>query len=119
MKVSQTQLVRACRRWQKVLGLTEWKIKCQLVRPEDLEDDDNQGECAVSFGNREASIKILHPDHYPTTTIFPQDWESTLVHELIEIYFDPFNVDKGPMNLIQEQAIQALADGFVRVSRAR
>lgn len=118
MSVTQQQLERRCRYWQKMLGLSDWKIKVKLARPEEMDDEDNQGECAVSSSNREASIRILHPTHYPTTSPFPQDWEATLLHELIEVYFDPFKVEKGPMNLIQEQAIQAIANGLVATSRA-
>jgi hypothetical protein len=120
-RLTQALLESRCRYWQKVLGLSDWTIRAELVRPEQFanEDEGQIGECSALTQNRTAVVRVIDPRHYPTDSLWPQDWEVILVHELIHCHFEPFYKDKGLLNVVQEQAIQALAVGYLQVHRAK
>lgn len=116
--VTQAQLERRCRYWQKILGLSDWTVVAGFARSEAMSDDGNQGECHVSFENREARIRILHPVDYPETSFVPQDWELTLVHELLHLHLDPiYRRVRGLAEELLEQTIQQVARSLIQLER--
>lgn len=112
---TQKRLERVLKVWQKALHLLDWEVKIRMVRAR--ENDNNQGQVAFNLNKRQALITVMNPLDYDNPE-FPQDIERTIVHELIHLHLAPLNTPPdGPMWIAEEQAINALADAFVRLQR--
>ena len=115
--LNQSDLRRQCKWWQGILRLSDWDTEVRVVRASGLSGD-SQGEIIPFAQKRVAKVKILDPVDFCGETIIPQDMEVTLVHELLHLYFLPFSIaDGSPLDLAQEQAIDALSVALVSLSR--
>jgi hypothetical protein len=118
--LTQEQLEERLAFWQKVLRLQDWRVRVRLVRQRDLRDPGNQGESEWVLENRAAVIRVLEPFDYPSDSVWPQDMERTLVHELLHLHFAPFDAEPDTAESIaQEQAIDCIATGLVALHRGQ
>ena len=118
--MNQRWLDRRLRYWQRILRLQDWNINGRVEGFRGMPTQEDAGTCNVDFELKEALIRIMDPvDHNPNWIQPFQDVETTLVHELLEIHFDPFkNSDKKTLeHKIQEQVIESLAKALVELER--
>jgi hypothetical protein len=115
------QLRERCLYWQQVLRLQDWRIDVRVVRMKEMEGDDGEerGGCILRWSqDRQATLKILDSIDYPPDCHLEEDQERTLVHELLHLYTQPFDLpDTGPKQLAEEQMINALAGALVQLER--
>lgn len=103
-----------CAKWQEILRLQDWDVKTGIFRSRDMTLG-GEGECEWNLERKMASIRLMNPIDYPEGAMIPMDMENTLVHELLHLHFAPFfSEDKS---IEQEQAINAITDGLVKLSR--
>lgn len=101
--------------WQKRLRLTDWLIKVELVPSHQI--DGNVGRCTPFRQERIALIQLTTSREQDGVLCekFPQDLEETLIHELLEIHFDPFKVSEAEdkhQYIAQEAALNLIAYAF-------
>ncbi len=116
--MTESDLQALCTKWQKRLRLQDWTIAVRVVRKRDLDLTDAEGQVQWVLSRREAFIKLMDPIDYSPTAMTPQDLEVSLVHELLHLYFAPFDAEKGTLEeTCQEQAIDALSNALVKLAR--
>lgn len=116
--MTQEELDSLCAEWQKRLRLQDWDVQAKVVHQSDIPE--KQGNIHIFQPERLALIQIASPADNPSSKVcraFPSDPEHTLIHELLEIHFDPFKKDRDPANLSQEQAINVIAAALVNLKR--
>lgn len=117
--MTQRQLDRLRRKWQKTLRLQDWKIKARVVGLGVIPDDD-LGRCEWLLDARTADINILDPACCEDgDAIVSQDVEGTLVHELLHCHFAPFHSENQAINTQAEQVIDTLAEALVGLDRIK
>lgn len=78
----------------------------------------NEGLQEALKESRKSVIHIIDPFDYPRNTMFAQDMEQTLVHELLHLHFAPFEPDgEGLASCMMEQTIELLAGILVGQQR--
>jgi hypothetical protein len=113
--LTQEELESRCTYWQKVLRLQDWDVHVRIARQCDFNNEEAIGECRATLTKKTALIYVLDPVDFHPASEWPQDMEEILVHELLHLHFDPFWSWKH--RTTQEQAIQCIATGLVRVHR--
>lgn len=108
--------------WQPLLGLTEWKIKIELIPGKKLDNSKHTAECWMNFDHKYATIKLANDieiEEYARPDLL--DWEQTIVHELVHCLIDPVlqYADNGnPIHtMIYEQLINSLSWSFINLER--
>lgn len=94
--VTQKELERACRAWQARLKVQDWDILPRLVRSHEMRSPTHMGRTDFASQAKTARIKITDPRDYPPdmfTPVTPEDWETTLIHELLHVVFEPIERD--------------------------
>ena len=118
MILTQSQLTKKCREWQKVLRLQDWDIEVKIVREWDFVNKGSIGEVGRNNQHKSATIRILHPIDYDPCNYGPQDMEEDLVHELLHLHFLSEMFDLEPKMEIQyEQAINRVSEALVKLNR--
>lgn len=117
---NQDELRQLCAEWQKILRLQDWDVVVQISRRDDTFGNSTMGQVRFNLELKQALIKIIDPIDYPTNVIYPQDMETTLVHELLHLHFAPFDAENDtPAEIAQEQAIEAISKGLVALKRSK
>jgi hypothetical protein len=119
MPLTQKQLDRWLKKWQKALLLVDWNIKAEVERSFEMDNDDADGENAVTLVRKISWIRIRDTVDSQYTKTWPPDPERTLVHELLHCHFDPFfPKDRESLEYkMAEQAIDVLATAFIEQDR--
>ena len=110
-------LQSVCTEWQKLLRLQDWDITATFARSREMVHEGKHlwGKADLSYEHRYAEISILHPDDCDSDEE-RGEIETTLVHELLHIYFTPVR-GETPDVLAEEQAINSLSTLLVRLQR--
>ena len=118
MKVimDKQELERCMAYWKPILGLSEWGIFVKIAHKGDMDLTCVSGEIEYNFTGREAQIRILHQEDWPSTK-FDQDMERTLVHEMLHLKFDHVCHPKGDINMMHHQLLNDMAISLVTVKR--
>lgn len=108
--MSQEQLQDRLQYWQKVLRLENWDVKVKIDRVFNLHPN-TQGCCEWTLSRMEALIRILDPADWDPSCIYPQDMETTLVHELLHLHGArlPTMEENSPGYIALEQMIHHCA----------
>ena len=119
MTITEADLADLVRKWQPVLGLSDWRVKVSLKRAADLKNGSAEGENATVLARKLAHISIANPDELSVDLSFAPDPEHTIVHELLHCHFAPFMSEKhGSLkHIAQEQAIDLIANALVALDR--
>lgn len=125
--MTQRELERLCKKWQRILRLEDWK-----VRPVLAAGVNDFGSCLADSNHRQAIIYVrdqtMSPmgtldDDVPAYVHFPADEELTLVHELIHLHTESFapsekdGEDEDPRSSAHEFCVNAIADALVTLER--
>lgn len=105
--------------WQPLLHLGQWDIKVRIARVFDFPNTNTQGRCEWTIERHEALIRILDPADWDPAIIYPQDMETTLVHELLHLHAAPFDTfeSETPNNAALEQLIHHVAYALTHLER--
>lgn len=108
----EKRLNELLRKWQKRLGLLDWDIEIRIRHNMPAE---SEAQINYRFNRRQAVIEVLHPDSYAELGIsWGQDIEYALVHELLHLWFAPFEAGSNKLlESLQEQAICAITKALV------
>ena len=100
------------KKWQKLLGLQDWKIKLlDNCTPADMVTKDC-GETEYNEVQKCAYIRILSPQYYGETEFnIPFCQEKTLLHELLHIKFALLD-DNG--NEMQSRVLHQIIEDLAR-----
>ena len=118
---TKEELEILCKEWQATLGMSEWEIAICISRDNDMSVS-GQGCNKVTPAKKIAFIYIVDPIDYPIyneSSIWPQDMERTLVHELIHIHmyvWDNIKPDSVE-NILLEQTVDTLSKALVNLKR--
>ena len=104
--LSQKELEALCAEWQKVLRLSDWRVRVRYATHD--KELDCQGWFDAEPRKRQAIIK-LQP--FKFNSVCRDPLEMTLVHELVHIHLLPLAPDNRPehTDVALEQAVDALA----------
>lgn len=114
--LTESQVDRWTRLWQKRLGLTEWDITTLIVRSWELKPE-TLGNLKWNAVTHSAVIRVLNPLDYelPAHDI-PEDIEFTILHELIHLQLAVLPRDPGSRN-IEEQVVNRMADALFSLEK--
>lgn len=113
---SQRKLDTLRREWQKRLKLQDWHITATFVTRDEIPDRD-VANCLSQAESRRAEIKLANPNELDPNDEREQDYEDSLVHELLHCHFKPFMAEDGAMAIFQEQVIETLAGALLGLKR--
>ena len=76
--------------WQKQLRLQDWSVNIRICHPDEV---DAQGLSSIKVTSKSVKIKILDPKYFNDldAEIICQNWEITLIHELLHLHFVTFD----------------------------
>jgi hypothetical protein len=118
--LTQDTLDEKLRYWKGILGLDAWDIKIRIQRQLRMEGEQGHVEWVLQKSSAVIDI-VCHDDYVETQTMWKQDMEQTLVHELLHLkgsYFDTH--ENGTIeNQMYEQFIDHLAKILVAMDRER
>ena len=101
--------------WQKTLRLQDWQIITRFCDSTELHIPSDYGNCRIRAQQKSAVILIrrqgVGEDPFPFTE------EEALVHELLHLHFEPFEVQTEPGHTAEEQAINLIAGALVELKR--
>ncbi len=120
--LTEDELRQLCVEYQKILRLQDWRTKVKIARNYDFDKPDCEGQVHYTLARKEALVYVLDHLDYEPTQAFPQDMETTLVHELIHLHFaeisDKCEAAAVDIHTPLEQAIQSLAEAIAGLRRA-
>lgn len=110
--------------WQEVLRLMDWNVKVLLRRRHEMKHPHALGMNSWDMNRKASTITMCSPEDLPSHNESfegeENDYDVTLVHELLHLHFAPFwptdedaSVDELPM----EQAINLLSYALVSLDR--
>ena len=107
------------KKWQHILKLDAWRIKARICRISEMNDANAQGENTWVLAVSQSDIHILDASDFPADSLFEQDMEKTLVHELLHLHFAPFEPEDtdGLEFCAMEQTVELLANLLVQMER--
>lgn len=115
--VTTRQLRAMCTWWQKRLGLVDWDISVQFKTGAEM--DGAQGSCEPIPRLRTAIIYVIRAEDYESGGgAYPQDVESTIVHELLHCYHHMTRMG-SVAEMFEEQGVEATSKALVQLKRER
>ena len=113
---NQEQLEVLLDEWIKRLRLQDWDISVGIYRTTDFYNE-GVGENTYNISSAKSTIRIIDPCDYPKNTKFPQDMETSLVHELLHLKFAHFepNDNTSLQHTMWERTIQTMARTLVEM----
>ena len=117
--MTKRDIQKIVRKWQKILKLEDWDITVVTQRGKKAAGFLGQNEITTERKVCRISLSIPHKESHGEDA----DIETTIVHELIHIFFDPFypvnpKRDKEKVILV-EHAVEAISLALVRLDRER
>ena len=107
LHVTQGQLDSWRDKWQKQLGLTDWKVTVTMVPAKALQP--NLGDINWDNDQLTAVIRVLRPEYYPHEGPWVlTDMEYTVLHELIHLELHGLEGDPSTV----ERAVNGLGDAL-------
>ena len=101
--------------WKGVLGLKDWTV---TVRVETEKSKEGAAAWITYDWPLRCAELYLSADVLRGAFAFPVDPEEATVHELLHLWFAPWDFDDGSIGQkVFEQALNALAKGLVRLKR--
>jgi len=112
--VTQREINKVIRKWKKILRLEDWIITAEKFKS----TSDSLAKCSITSERKTCRISLFFPHQDLDGT--EQNIETSIVHEMVHIYFDPFwpnDPDKQRAKvLLIEHAVDALSEALVRCS---
>lgn len=107
--------------WQKRLGLSDWVIILRYNSDGSDMEEDNAGETEWQDVSKTAVIRIVSKEQYGER-IIKYDFERILVHELLHVKFQYFQLcnttyESKVFDIAQHQLIEDLAQSLVMAKR--
>jgi phytoene dehydrogenase-like protein len=117
--LTEQQMKEKIAYWQGILGLDYWEIKFAFKRQRDM-NHKNQAEVKYALPKASAYIVMVCHEDYDND-VFPQDMETSLVHELLHIKCAAFDdLEEGTLqDAMMEQYIDNMAKILVTMDRER
>lgn len=114
--VTETQVQRWLRVWQKRLSLEDWDITAHIVRRRELKPD-TLGNLRWNSADKTASIRILDPLDYdlPADEI-PNDMEYTVLHELVHLQLATIPKAPGSKD-VEERVVNGIGDALFSMEK--
>lgn len=115
--MTNAELRRLCREWQKRLRLQDWKVNARLGRWEVMECD---GRIRAALPLKCADMMILDPkDSAARNSPWEYDLEATVIHELLHLHIETFapRDQESPEYRDMEQAVELIAQALVALKR--
>lgn len=107
------KLKQLCEEWQEILRLRDWEIALKMVHLSEMSGIGECGDIDVFPEMRQAAIRLVFPEELAKTEMPVYCLERTLLHELLHIYFAPFDTpDDTPLRVAEEQAVHALTEAM-------
>ncbi len=108
--LTEKQLTRLCRTWQRRLRLQDWRVEVRYATQEEMGDEVGH----VDYDDTELTGTIRVPD---SDTASAESIERTLIHELLHLRLAAWEAPYGHPPL--ETAINLLADSLYAGYRRR
>ena len=111
-RLSQAQVERWTKAWQKRLGLEDWDVTIQIVRASELRPE-TLGNLRWNSATHSAVIRVLSATDYdlPAPEI-PLDVEYTVVHELVHLHLAVLPRDAAN-KAIEERVVSRIAEALL------
>lgn len=89
--MTDKKLQALTKKWKRILRLQDWRVWSNFAAPVEFVSGRNTiGECSVAPQLKQATINVRNDHDLVDQRPMNRDIESTLVHELLHIWFDPF-----------------------------
>ena len=111
--MTDKDLVELKNYWVKILSIEDWEVLIRFKRAEKMFLEDVQGECRFNFISRQAIVNIIDPLDWIDIE-FNQDFEKTVVHELLHIKFsEAFDEDYNE-DIFKDRLIHRLLNDLAK-----
>lgn len=110
--MNELELKQLCTDWQKILGLSHWRIEAKIVRGVEINNNCGQNDYSLADETSLVRIKVLEDYH----GYFDYDMESVLVHELLHLLLDGVQEIR---DIYYEQALSRLSRTLVNLKRSK
>jgi len=110
--MTEKELIQIGKKWQELLYLQDWDLKFEFQRFEDGQD--YHGITHYQKELKTATIVILDPQFYKSSSLRPQNIEQTVIHELIHLHLLYWNTHDCTQQVLKEQTCELLARSFYR-----
>lgn len=101
--MTQKQLEKKVRYWQKILKLDHWDIHAEFVNA--LELNGSGADINVQAEYLKANVRVLKPEFYNTGSNRPTEerFETNIIHELLHCHTDPLTKGSSKHHLDHEE----------------
>lgn len=109
--VPKLNVQRLTTEWQARLGILDWDITVEVVKPDVNNFAGRYGDCNVNIRKRSAVIRVLDPSASSEDHFLP-----TLIHELLHVVLWGITGDlpaDSPLAIAEEQVIHALTKALL------
>lgn len=114
--VTDAQLDRWLKLWQKRLSLGDWQISAELVRSWELKPD-TLGNLRWNSASKMATIRVMSPQDYDLRpSEIPTDIEYTIVHELIHLQLALIPKAAGAKE-VEERVVNRLGEALFALEK--
>jgi len=96
--------------WVQVLNLSEWKITARWGTKSEMDGDDAVG---LNFYSVEELVSTILLDRSQPA----DEYEHTLVHELLHLVFDGHKPPGGKYDPLHERALNKTATALIKLAR--
>lgn len=102
--------------WQKALRLQDWTGTAEYANLVEFTDQFAGGDIDHCYQQKGFKIKIVPPDQLAKDCYGEKAAESTIIHELLHLHFQPFmEKEAGPKKDSQELAINKISEALYRL----
>ncbi len=114
--VTEAQVQRWLKSWQKRLALEDWNISAHVVPSRELKAD-TLGNLRWNSASKIATIRVMAPCDYdlPETEI-PNDMEYTVVHELVHLQLALLPRAPGSKD-IEERVVNRIGEALLSLEK--
>lgn len=110
--MTERQLQRTVRFWQKKLRLQNWQIAAEFATEDEMHAADNLGECIAQLCDHTAHIRIIREGD-------DRDLEITICHELLHVLFAELLPRDPIKEKLFESGVDHVANTLVFLRRGR
>jgi|WetSurMetagenome_2_1015567.scaffolds.fasta_scaffold19622_8 hypothetical protein len=109
--MTQKNLEKVCKEWQRKLRLQDWKVRIRFGLASEMTSEGRIGETRISFNNKSATIIILPEEQWGEDVW--ASMASVVRHELLHLHFEPAVKDEKAVDRwMVEAAIECIAEAF-------
>lgn len=113
--LTQKQLQKRLKYWQKVLRLQDWKLDVSISTIKEM--DGFAADIRRIEAIKQAKIRVMGPNETQADHWVPLDMELLLVHELVHLHYETTHDKKRHEVVRIEQGVESISEALIALER--